>query len=70
MYITADYRDTPYAQLAQELEMVDQAISLARMAGDAVLAAFFSGEKRAARENAREHHEAELKAYLEAGGRN
>ncbi|MGA2738554.1 MAG: DNA methyltransferase [Bryobacteraceae bacterium] len=57
--------DTPYAQLAQELEMADQAISLARMAGDAVLAAFFSGEKRAARENTREEHEAGLKAYLE-----
>jgi hypothetical protein len=58
--------DTPYAQLAQELEMADQAISLARMAGDAILAAFFSGEKRAARESAREQHEAELRAYLEA----
>jgi hypothetical protein len=57
--------DAPYAQLAQELEMADQATSLARMAGDTVLAAFFSGEKRAARENARKEHESELKAYLE-----
>jgi len=47
--------------------MADQTISLARMAGDAALAAFFSGEKRAARENARMQYEAELKAYLEAG---
>ena len=58
--------DTPYAQLAQELEVADQAISLARMAGDAVLAAFFSGEKRATRENARAQHEADMKRYLEA----
>ena len=58
--------DTPYAQLAQELEVADQAISLARMAGDAVLAAFFSGEKRATRENARVQHEADMKRYLEA----
>jgi len=58
--------DTPYAHLAQELDMADQAISLARMAGDAVLAAFFSGEKRAARESARALYEAEMKA-LEAG---
>jgi hypothetical protein len=59
--------DTPYAQLAQDLEMADQAISLARMAGDAVLAAFFSGEKRAARESARVQYEAELKEYLHDG---
>jgi len=57
--------DTPYAQLAQELEMADQATSLARMAGDTVLAAFFSGQKRAARENTLEQREAQLKAYLE-----
>jgi hypothetical protein len=59
--------DTPYAQLAQDLEMADQAISLARMAGDAVLAAFFSGEKRTARENARVQYEAELREYLHDG---
>ena len=59
--------DTPYAQLAQELEMADQAISLARMAGDAVLAAFFSGEKRVAREDARKQHEAGLREYLHDG---
>jgi hypothetical protein len=60
--------DTPYAQLAQELEKSDEAIGLARMAGDAVLAAFFSGEKKAARENVRKQYEAELKAYLEPAG--
>jgi len=59
--------DTSYAQLAQDLEMADQAISLARMAGDAVLAAFFSGEKKAARERVREQYEAELKEWLENG---
>jgi Eco57I restriction-modification methylase len=58
--------DTPYAQLAQELDVADQAISLARMAGDAVLAAFFAGEKGATRENVRAQHEADMKSYLEA----
>jgi hypothetical protein len=60
--------DTPYAHLTQELEMADQAISLARMAGDAIMAAFFSGEKWAARENAREQYESELKEYLRPSG--
>src|ERR1017187_8953157 len=58
--------DTPYAQLAQNLESADEAISVARDVGDAVLAAFFSGEKRAARERMREQYEAELKEWLES----
>ena len=58
--------DTPYAQLAQNLESADQAISVARDVGDAVLAAFFSGEKKAARERMREQYEAELKEWLES----
>jgi len=57
--------DTPYAQLAQELELADQAISLARMAGDAVVAAFFSADKKPARESLRAEYSAELKAYLD-----
>jgi hypothetical protein len=60
-FSSADARDdTPYAQLAQELQMADQAISTARFAGDAVLAAFL-------RERVREHYRADLDKYLNQG---
>lgn len=60
--------DTSYAQLAQELENADQALGMARMAGDAVIAAFFTGEKKQARESFRAQYKAELKEYLRPDG--
>ncbi len=59
--------DIPYGQLAQNLEMADQEISPVRIAGDAVLAAFFGGEKKAAREKLRDRNELQLREWLEHG---
>jgi hypothetical protein len=43
--ILAARDDRPYEQLRQELDVADEALSLARLAGDCVIAAFFSAEK-------------------------
>jgi hypothetical protein len=43
--ILAARDDKPYEQLRQELDMADEALSLARLAGDCVIAAFFSSDK-------------------------
>ncbi|HAV34551.1 MAG TPA: SAM-dependent methyltransferase, partial [Planctomycetaceae bacterium] len=43
--ILAARDDRPYEQLRQELDVADEALSLARLAGDCAIAAFFSAEK-------------------------
>ncbi len=43
--ILAARDDKPYDQLRQELDVADEALSLARLAGDCVIAAFFSAGK-------------------------
>ncbi len=43
--ILAARDDKPYEQLRQELDVADEALSLARLAGDAVIAAYFSAGK-------------------------
>ena len=60
-WMPATIRRTPSWQ--QQYEMADEASGLARMAGDTILAAFFSSETQA-RENDRLQNEADLKAYL------
>ena len=48
--ILAASDDTPYATLQQRLDMAEQELYWLRMAGDAVLAAFFSADKPKPRE--------------------
>ena len=43
----------PYSQLSQELDGAEESLELARMVGDAVIAAFFSADKPKKRENMR-----------------
>ena len=43
--ILAARDDKPYEQLRQELDVADEALSLARLAGDCVIAAYFSAGK-------------------------
>jgi hypothetical protein len=43
--ILAARDDKPYEQLRQELDVADEALSLARLTGDLVIAAFFSASK-------------------------
>jgi N-6 DNA Methylase len=45
--------NVPYAQLKQKLDAAEDALSLPRQVGDAVVAAFFAGEKLKDRENIR-----------------
>jgi N-6 DNA Methylase len=45
--------DVPYAQLQQQLDGAEESLSLPRMIGDAVIAAYFSGSKPRDRENKR-----------------
>ncbi len=56
--------NTPYAQLAQELCAADDLLSLPRMIGDAVIAAFFSAEKPKPREEMRKRFAALIETDL------
>lgn len=47
--ILAAREDKPYEQLRQELDVADEALSLARLTGDCIIAAYFSAEKDRAR---------------------
>jgi hypothetical protein len=60
--------NTPYAQLSQELAVTDDLLSLPRMIGDAVIAAFFSAEKPKPREEARRRFQAQIEADLKTQG--
>ena len=60
--------NTPYAQLEQELAVADERLSLPRMIGDAVIAAFFSSEKPKQREVARMRLLACIEADLKKQG--
>lgn len=60
--------NTPYAQLEQELAVADGRLSLARMIGDAAIAAFFSAEKPKQREETRRRVLASLEADLKREG--
>src|ERR1019366_5054050 len=52
--------DTPYSVLQARLDEADAALSWIRLAGDAAVAAFFSGDKPKAREEARTRLEEQL----------
>jgi hypothetical protein len=60
--------DVPYAQLASELAYADGRLSLPRMIGDAVIAAFFSAEKPKPREEMRKRFQALIESDLKTQG--
>jgi len=64
--ILAAADDTPYATLQQKLDVAEQELYWLRLAGDAVLAAFFSADKPAPRDEARK----ELRQQMEAALKN
>lgn len=64
-----DARDNvSYAQLSQELSSADDALNLARMVGDAAIAAFFGGDKPKKREETRRRVQSLVEADLKKEG--
>ena len=62
--ILAARDDVPYAQLRQHLDRAEDAMLLLRLAGDAVIAAFFSAEKPRGREQVRKRLQEQLEEAL------
>ena len=67
--IMAARDDVPYAQLRQHLDRADDAMLLLRMAGDAVIAAFFSADKPKPREEARKQLMQQMESALKNLGK-
>jgi hypothetical protein len=61
--------DTPYATLQQKLDVAEQELYWLRLAGDAVLAAFFSAETPKPREEARKQLRQQMEAALKNLGK-
>ena len=61
--------DTPYATLQQKLDVAEQELYWLRLAGDAVLAAFFSADKPKLREEARTQLRQQMEAALKDLGK-
>ena len=56
--------DVPYEHLRQQLDVADEQLSLARLAGDLVIAAYFSADKDKKREQKLDELAAKLGEYL------
>jgi hypothetical protein len=67
--ILAASDDTPYATLQQKLDMAEQELYWLRLAGDAVLAAFFSADKPKPREEARKQLRQQMELALKNPGK-
>jgi len=63
--ILAARDETPYELLRQQLDRAEEELSLARLAGDLVIAAFFSAAKDRQRENRLDELSIKLATYLE-----
>ena len=61
--------DKPYEQLRQELDVADEALSLARLTGDSVIAAYFSAAKDKDREQRLNELAQQLLKYIAPQGR-
>jgi hypothetical protein len=59
---------TPYANLRQKLDIADQALLWPRLAGDTVVAAFFSADKPKAREQTRKTLQGQFEAAMKDRG--
>jgi hypothetical protein len=66
--ILAARDDVPYAQLRQELDSADDALSLLRMSGDAAISAFFSEAKPKQREDVRRRLRDQLSSDIRQHG--
>ena len=62
--ILAARDDVPYEHLRQQLDVADEQLSLARLAGDLVIAAYFSANKDKPREQKLDELAAKLAEYL------
>jgi len=67
--ILAAADDTPYATLQQKLDVAEQELYWLRLAGDAVLATFFSTDKPKPREEARKQLRLQMEAALKNLGK-
>lgn len=67
--ILAASDDTPYSTLQQKLDMAEQELYWLRLAGDAVLAAFFSADKPKPREEARKQLRQQMELALKNLGK-
>jgi hypothetical protein len=67
--ILAAADDTPYATLQLKLDVAEQELYWLRLAGDAVLAAFFSSDKPKPREEARKQVRQQMEAALKNLGK-
>ena len=67
--ILAASDDTPYATLQQKLDVAEQELYWLRLAGDAVLAAFFSADKPKSREEARNQFRQQMEVALKNLGK-
>jgi hypothetical protein len=67
--ILAASDDTPYANLRQKLDVAEQELYWLRLAGDAVLAAFFSADKPKLREEVRKRLRQQMEAALKNLGK-
>jgi hypothetical protein len=67
--ILAATDNTPYATLQQKLDMAEQELYWLRLAGDAVLAAFFSADKLKAREEERKQLQQQMESALKDLGK-
>jgi hypothetical protein len=67
--ILAAREDVPYDQLRQQLDVADEQLDLARLAGDLVISAFFSAGKDRQRKARLEELEPQLAQYLSAQGK-
>jgi hypothetical protein len=67
--ILAASDDTPYANLRQKLGEAERELRWLRLAGDAVLAAFFSADKPKLREEARKRLQQQMEAALKNLGK-
>jgi len=67
--ILAARDDVPYEHLRQQLDKADEDLSLARLAGDLVIAAYFSADKDRQREQKLDELAAQLAEYLGPQGK-
>lgn len=67
--ILAAREDVPYEQLRQQLDVADEQLSLARLAGDLVIAAFFAAGKDKQREQKLDELADQVNQYLGSQGK-
>lgn len=67
--ILAARDDLPYEHLRQQLDLADEQLSLARLAGDLIVSAYFSADKDVKRETRLNELSSQLVKYISPSGR-